>query len=211
MQGIGLLAGIYLLAWPAIGLADDDDREDHSQQFNIIAAHDSTSRQYDENCLDCHGDVPTQQSLEPTITSIHAVMLPNTPGEETEDKCVFCHRTVDLSTGNQPEQPLSGNLRKRVNVTMCAVCHGPLRPVTPLYQSGPSPTNPDGAALYGLVCEACHRELARSEVEGESAREIQEQINEDEGGMGPLWVLTPEEIQAIAATLARVNRRDDDD
>jgi hypothetical protein len=40
-------------------------------------------------------------------------------------------------------------------------------------------------------------------VEGESANEIREKINENEGGMGPLRVLSTQEIQAIAAALAQ--------
>jgi len=72
-----------------------------------------------------------------------------------------------------------------------------------LYQSGPSRTNPDGAQLYELVCAACHGPIARSEVDGKSASEIWDHIEEDEGGMGPLGVLSTQQIEAIANALVR--------
>ena len=64
--------------------------------------------------------------------------------------------------------------------------------------------------LYNLACSACHNDLANSEVGGESAAEIQEKIDDDEGGMGPLAVLSAQEIQAIAAALADGHDDDDD-
>jgi mono/diheme cytochrome c family protein len=65
-------------------------------------------------------------------------------------------------------------------------------------------TNPlaAGQKLYGLYCAGCHDALSNSEVHGESASEIQKKISENEGGMGPLRVLTPAQIQAIATALA---------
>lgn len=63
-----------------------------------------------------------------------------------------------------------------------------------------SPTDPDGPALYDMLCAACHGPLQTSEVRGDGS-EIQNKIDEDEGGMGALNVLTPEEVQAIAAAL----------
>jgi hypothetical protein len=45
--------------------------------------------------------------------------------------------------------------------------------------------------------------LADSEVQGESAREIREKIDENEGGMGPLNVLSTEDVRAIADALVR--------
>jgi hypothetical protein len=66
-----------------------------------------------------------------------------------------------------------------------------------------SPTHPDGPLLYDLTCSSCHGDLDDSEVRGESASEIAEKIAEDEGGMGPLDVLTAPEIKAIADALVR--------
>jgi len=69
------------------------------------------------------------------------------------------------------------------------------------YQTSPlSPTNPDGLALYDLLCSGCHGPFETSEVRGDGA-DIQKKIDEDEGGMGALDVLTDAEVQAIAAVL----------
>ena len=88
------------------------------------------------------------------------------------------------------------------------MCHGPFDrngpsgTVKQFYQAGPSPDDPDGAILYEFACAACHKDLASSKVSGESVKDIQKKINENEGGMGPLRVLSTQEIQAIAAALA---------
>jgi mono/diheme cytochrome c family protein len=83
------------------------------------------------------------------------------------------------------------------------MCHGPAGPGNQFYQAGLSPDDPDGAVLYDLACAACHKDLASSKVSGESADEIQEKIDKNEGGMGPLRVLSAPEIEAIAAALAQ--------
>lgn len=66
----------------------------------------------------------------------------------------------------------------------------------------PPPTAAEGALLYDVNCVACHGPLAASQVRGESARDIQEAIAENEGGMGALSGLTFTQLQAIAAALA---------
>ena len=117
---------------------------------------------------------------------------------------------------SQPADPAKGSIRRPVDSALCALCHGPSGPGrTPtakqFYQVdiGNIPTydpskNPDaGKALYETVCSGCHNSLANSEVKGQPASEIQQEINENEGGMGPLKVLTPAQIQAIANALAQ--------
>ncbi|MGB6361361.1 MAG: hypothetical protein WBG64_01705, partial [Thermoanaerobaculia bacterium] len=51
----------------------------------------------------------------------------------------------------------------------------------------------------------CHRVLEDSKVAHKKAEEIQEKIDEDKGGMGPLQVLTWDEVVAIADALAEVS------
>jgi hypothetical protein len=82
------------------------------------------------------------------------------------------------------------------------MCHGPAGPGNQFYQTGLSPDAPEGALLYDLACAACHKDLASSKVSGESARDIQKKIDENEAGMGPLRVLSTQEIEAIAIALA---------
>ena len=194
---IGVFVGIILFIWafPAVVAKSEDVK-------NIIASHDSSSSQYNKNCTNCHGNILTEKSLNASIPNAHVAMLPFAPGKNNNNKCVWCHRSVDLVQGTERVEKSKANLRKRVNTTVCSLCHGPLGPGKQFFQTGLSPTQPDGPALYELACAACHRSLPNSQVKGESASEIQKKINENEGGMGPLKVLTTEEIQAIAAALA---------
>lgn len=195
------MAGFFVFAFVLIafipsGFADDDDGKDISG-VNLIALHDKSSDQYEKKCLECHADVLAQKSLNPSVPTVHVAMIPFVPGKKDEERCAWCHRSVDLV------QKSTGNLRKHVDAGLCTLCHGPAGPGPQFYQTGLSQTNPDGPALYELVCAACHRDLANSEVLGESARDIQKKIDENEGGMGPLNVLSTEEVQAIANALVR--------
>ena len=197
---IGLLAGVYLFTWVPNILADDFD-----PRKNIIAIHDSGSEEYNKKCSECHADIRNGQSLDPLIPNVHVAMFDFAPGKPGDDKqCIWCHRTVDLVQGS------AGNIRKQVDATLCTMCHGPAGPANQFYQAGLSPDDPDGALLYDLACAACHKDLANSKVSGESARDIQKKINENEGGMGPLRVLSTQEIEAIAAALAESGGDDAD-
>lgn len=169
---------------------------------NLIAVHDSTSKQYNKNCYGCHSYILSEKSLNPAIPDVHVAMLPNTPGNR-ERKCVWCHRTVDLVQGSQRVERSKSNLRKGVNTTLCTLCHGPEGPGSQFYQTDLLPDPPDGPFLYELVCAACHKALANSQMKGKSASEIQKAIDKNEGGMGPLYVLRPEEVKAIANALAQ--------
>lgn len=200
--GIGLLVGLYLFIGVPNAFASDEE------EGNVIALHDRSSPQFVKECTSCHTEILTQQSLDPFVSTAHVVMHQVVPGEEDDDKCVFCHLTVNIV------QKLAGNLRRHVDVELCTFCHGPSGPpaLTQFYQIEPAVTLLDGARLYELTCSGCHRDLARSEVEGESADEIQEKIEEDEGGMGPLSnFLSAAQIQAIADALAKDNRDYEED
>ena len=204
---IGLLAGVYFFTWVPNILADDDDDQIDPRK-NIIAIHDSSSDEYKKKCSECHADIAKAQSLEPTIPAAHVAMFDFAPGKPGDDKqCIWCHRTVDLVQGS------AGNLRKQVDATLCAMCHGPIdrngpsgKTVKKFYQAGPSP--PDGALLYDLACAACHKDLLNSKVSGESAKDIQKKIDENEAEMGSLGILLPEEIDSIAEALAKPGEND---
>jgi hypothetical protein len=198
---IGLLAGLYLFVWgPHLFADDDDNRIDPGK--NIIAIHDSSSEEYKKECRECHASILSGQSLDAEIEPAHVAMFDFAPGKPGDDKqCIWCHRSVDLVQGS------AGNIRKQVDATLCTLCHGsiartgPSGTVKKFYLAGPSPN--DGAVLYDLACAACHKDLANSKVNGESAKDIQKKINENEAGMGALRVLSPTEITAIADALVR--------
>lgn len=197
---------------------------------NVIAFHDRNSSRYNENCLDCHSGVLTETPVvanatatnprligQPLTRTAHGTMLRGNfkPGRSGDDRqCQFCHRSVNLVEGPpMPQNEMNGAIRKRVDPAVCTLCHGPKtggQPNSPgpqFYQVGLSQLIPltdplaAGQKLYGLYCAGCHNPLANSEVRGESASEIRGKINENEGGMGALRVLTTAQIQAIATAL----------
>lgn len=163
---------------------------------NLISLHDKNSPNYSKYCTNsnCHADILVQESLDPEIPTAHvSMMINNTPGHNEKTRCAWCHSAVNLM------QKSAGNLRRHVDVNLCAVCHGPSNEEMQYYQSEPT----DGEELYGLVCSTCHGNLSNSDVRGEPVSEILEGIDENEGGMGPLDALTRQQISAIANALGR--------
>ena len=207
--GIALLAAFCVFTWASDGFGQDGI----DPTKNFAAFHDSNSDQYEKHCTECHEDVLNGESLDPDIPPAHLAMFEFAAGETGHDRqCRWCHhRSVDLTQGTQSAATSKGNLRKRVDTALCALCHGPEGPGEQLYQVGLSSLVTDGGELYELVCAGCHKNLENSEVNDEDADEIQEAIDKDKGGMGPLIALRQEEIQAIADALAQVNGGDDDD
>ena len=131
------LAIVMLLALVVGGCADrrlagtggggGDEETTENLTTNLYALHDSSSDQYRDDCLSCHSDILTEESLDGSVPTAHNAMLPNTPGETTQSKCVYCHTTVDLM------QRSAGNIRRQVSVTTCDLCHGPDGPSTRQY------------------------------------------------------------------------------
>jgi cytochrome c5 len=222
-----LAAGAGAAAWSMHARAEDGSPT--SSSGNAIAFHDRNSGQYQEHCLDCHARVLTEAPVaggtvinprlvgQPLTNTAHGTMLRGNfkPGKE-DMRCQFCHRSVNVVEGPaMPQDALQGSIRKHVDPTVCTLCHGPKsggQPNSPgpqFFQAGLSQliplTNPltAGQKLYGMFCAGCHNPLAKSEVRGESAGEIQKKIDENESGMGPLRVLTAAQIQAIATALAQ--------
>lgn len=184
--------------------SDDDDGSSGGGSVgdaeNIIAIHNENSPQYNDNCSDCHTNVRNAQSLSPLIPNSHVAMLPFTPGEGDE-QCAWCHRSVDLIEANASPMVTAAVLRKRVDVALCSLCHGPTGPARRFYQTSLHTNPPNGEELYELVCAVCHGNLANSEVDGESAEDIIEAIEGNEGGMRPLGAIQPAWIAAIAEAL----------
>ena len=206
--GTVLVVGFYLFTWSTSG----SGQEDIDPTKNYAAFHDSSSRQYKKDCNDCHAAVHAAQSLDPDITDAHVAMFEFAPGKSGDDKqCRWCHQSVDLTHGTQSAATSKGNLRKHVNIAVCTLCHGPEGPAVQFYQAGLSSLVTDGGELYDLVCAACHKDLAKSEVKHKGRDKIYEAIEKDKGGMGPLKALLPHEIQAIADALALVGGGGEED
>ena len=206
---IALLAVFCYFALASDGFGQDEI----DPTKNYAAFHNSNSDQYRKHCTECHEDVLNGESLDPNIPPAHFAMFEFAAGETGDDRqCRWCHRgSVDLTQGTQSAATSKGNLRKRVDPALCTLCHGPEGPGEQFYQVGLSSLVTDGGELYELVCAGCHKNLENSEVNDEDADEIQEAIDKDKGGMGPLIALRQEEIQAIADALAQVNGGHDDD
>ncbi|RJP18915.1 MAG: hypothetical protein C4520_13640 [Candidatus Abyssobacteria bacterium SURF_5] len=87
--------------------------------MNLIALHNSQSPQYMSTCVACHGSMKYETSLDPDVDGIHQEMLEEIPGSTNNEKCLHCHRTVDLLEHS------ASKLRRQVNPDLCAACHGP--------------------------------------------------------------------------------------
>jgi hypothetical protein len=184
---------------------NDTEKAGVDPNENIIAIHDSSSDQYNNKCGNCHTEIHSRESQNPSIPAAHPGMAPFAAGRPNDDRqCRWCHRSVDLTLGTQALEKSKGNHRRSVDVALCTLCHGPYRdgPGKQFYQSGLSPTDPDGPVVYEVVCAGCHRDLGNSELIGKNAEKIQKAIDEDKGGMGVLNVLSTQEINAIASVLA---------
>jgi len=83
---------------------------------NVRAVHNPASAQYDRQCIKCHGDILEERSLDDRVPGAHPVMLPQVGGE-TDAVCVKCHVSVDFDSRS------AGNVRRNVDVDICAVCH----------------------------------------------------------------------------------------
>ena len=216
---VSLFATGIVLALPffpyIIGSVSYAGSDEDASQSNIISLHSNIVNGEKKKCSSCHADIHTRATLDPVIPDAHVAMLPFAPGgSEDEDKrdqrCAWCHRSVDLNQTAGSPDVADPNLRKHVDVRLCMLCHGPERPQglpadqepRQFYQASLSQLQPTGADLYELTCAGCHRSLGNSQVKGKKTREIEKAINEDKGGMGPLGVLTVDQLQNISSALA---------
>ena len=93
---------------------------------NIIDYHANFGKTDTDNerCLNCHGDMKSQETLNKDVLVFHARHAQIT----STYKCTDCHTKVDLL------QSSGEKLRSQVDVeAACATCHGP-DSTHPLYQ-----------------------------------------------------------------------------
>jgi len=82
---------------------------------NLIDLHKNAGTRGNKECLACHADIKTAQSLNKKIKTFHRVHLESKL--ETPKDCSECHQSVDLKEGS------GGSLRKQVDPQICAGCH----------------------------------------------------------------------------------------
>lgn len=87
---------------------------------NYLGIHDPECEEFNGDCTSCHDDRVLEASLDDTIPGYHQLKLglDAIPGSTPNEKCAFCHTSVDLS-GNHS----AGGLRRVVNVDTCVTCH----------------------------------------------------------------------------------------
>jgi len=91
---------------------------------NFAATHDPNDPSYNSACLSCHADKLTEVTLSatpafhPRKMGATAGGAPIIPGATPSEKCVFCHKAVDMSPNRA-----AGNLRRNVDVAICTGCH----------------------------------------------------------------------------------------
>ncbi len=130
------------------------------------------------------------------------------------DNCTMCHGT--LATSNLPNRSAGqiqtaiddnvGNMGSLNTLTSAEI--QAIADVLPAAQPVNPVTPPDGTALYGTECAACHGTLANTGKPGRTAADIQAAIDTDVGNMGSLNTLTTTEVQAIADALPAAQQPD---
>ncbi len=90
---------------------------------DLIALHDASSPSFNKNCLSCHRDIMKKTTLNRKFKEAHAAMVPFAPGYDAKvgvssEVCISCHGKVDLV------QHSGAMIRRNVDVSMCAMCHG---------------------------------------------------------------------------------------
>lgn len=120
--------------------------------------------------------------------------------------CAGCHGALASTgkagtTASRIQSAINGNVGNMgylstLSTSQIAVIASVLTTAAP-----PAPT--DGPGLYAADCASCHGGLAKSDVRGESAREISKAISKNKGGMKSLSTLTSATITAIANALKK--------
>ena len=90
---------------------------------DLAAIHTRGSPGFNGACLACHGDIMTRKTANPAFKEAHAAMIPFLPDYDpkvgvTDGTCQSCHTRVDVV------QRSGAQIRKNVDVVVCAACHG---------------------------------------------------------------------------------------
>ncbi len=85
--------------------------------------HNPDSFGYDGDCLACHADQLTEETLDPEIPGFHQMKYESgaialIPGDTDSEKCVHCHVWVDFTNNGS-----AAGLRRQTDAGTCAGCH----------------------------------------------------------------------------------------
>jgi hypothetical protein len=116
------LAGLSLaivMAVVALSLPEEANRASSKEisPVDYISLHDSSSPDYNPNCISCHGKMTSETTLDPKIETAHTLHLTS---KLLILECTTCHQNVDLTERS------AASLRKQVEVELCRNCHSAL-------------------------------------------------------------------------------------
>lgn len=106
--------------------ADGEDAPVDYSSVNLVAAHDASSPQYRDDCLECHyEEILLATTRDAAIDTFHVGMIKvlyptySIPDDVTAEVCQDCHSEgVDLMTGSQAA------FRRQVSTEdNCYICH----------------------------------------------------------------------------------------
>ena len=101
-----------------VRLPDDGTTADPT--VNYDAVHNPAAPEFNTDCVSCHAGRIDEGSLDDAVPGFHALKLAMDSIYSTDvvnERCVYCHSAVDSVTGS------AGNLRRQVDVALCASCH----------------------------------------------------------------------------------------
>ncbi len=129
LLGLVILGGITLALAGCAGAPGVAPGPPRADAPDLVALHDAKSPVFDKNCLGCHSDIMTRDTLNPRFKEAHAAMVPFAPGYDpkvgvTNETCASCHGKVDLV------QHSGAQIRKNADVGSCAVCHSKAGPAS---------------------------------------------------------------------------------
>ena len=113
-------------ASPSLDQATIDQNLAAALSTNVVALHDAgDGTNYNDDCVSCHGTKSSGTALDGRADA-HAAMMPWTPGDTTNDKCIWCHEHIELESAIQSgsgSTSQSASLMKGYQVEKCLRCH----------------------------------------------------------------------------------------
>jgi hypothetical protein len=98
-----------------------------ARAMNLIALHDSgDTANYNSDCISCHGSKASGTAADGRPDA-HAVMMPWSSGDTTNEKCVWCHKHIGLEPSIQSGAQSTTDIimiRQAYSTSQCLICHG---------------------------------------------------------------------------------------